>query len=96
MQYDSEEIFERDTGFSIKIRFFTEQQETSLDEVTIGKDGLYVENESKSAVFLPEVPTKQGWRHEKYLEELLKKGGFAAGEDYSVYKFQTEALTIFN
>ena len=96
MQYDPSVIMTPGSGFEIKVRLFTEMKRTKLDDVIIGKDGLFVESGEKSAVFLPEVPTKEGWDLDQYMGELLKKAQITPEEGYLLYKFQTEALTILN
>ena len=93
MQYDPDLIMAPGSGFEIKVRLFSDMQPTSLEEVVMGKDGIYVESDDRSAVFLPEVPTKEGWNHTTYLEELLKKGEIM-NNDYDLYKFQTESIMV--
>ncbi len=93
MQYDPGLVMTPESGFEIKIRLFSEMQPTSIEEVIIGKDGIYVESGDKSAVFLPEVPTKEQWNHATYLEELLKKGEIM-DNNYNLYKFQTESIMV--
>jgi AMMECR1 domain-containing protein len=96
MQYDPEDVFDPDSGFAIKIRLLSELELVELNDVIIGKDGMVVEAGEKSAIFLPEVPTKQGWSHDQYLSELLEKGEILDGEDYSLYKFQTKSIMVFS
>ena len=93
MQYDPELIMTSGSGFEVKIRLFSDMQSTSLEEVIIGKDGLFVKSGEKSAVFLPEVPTKEQWNHSVYLGELLKKGEIA-DDNFDLYKFQTESIMV--
>ena len=95
MQYDPELVKTPGSGFEIKVRLFSDMVPTWLQDVKIGKDGIYVEAaEEKSAVFLPEVPTKQGWGHEEYLEELLDKADITDDESFQLYKFTTESIMI--
>ena len=91
MQHDPREVMTPGSGFEVKIRLFTDMQPTALEEVVIGKDGIYVESGENSAVFLPEVPTKEGWDLSIYLDELLKKAGIA-DRNFDLYKFQTESI----
>ena len=93
MQYDPELIMTPRSGFEVKIRLFSDMQPTLLEEVIIGKDGLYVESGERSAVFLPEVPTKEQWDHSTYLGELLKKGEIV-DNNFDLYKFQTESIMV--
>ena len=93
MQYDPNLIMTPKSGFEVKIRLFSDMQPTSLEEVTIGKDGLFIESGEKSAVFLPEVPTKEQWDHSTYLRELLKKGEIV-DNNFDLFKFQTESIMV--
>jgi len=93
MKYDPNSIMTPGSGFEVKIRLFSDMQPTSLEEVIIGKDGIYVESGEKSAVFLPEVPTKEQWNHSIYLEELLNKGQIM-DDNYDLFKFQTESIMV--
>ena len=61
MEHDPQLVKTPGSGFEIKIRLFSDMVPTQLQDVKIGVDGLYVEDGNKSAVFLPEVPTKQQW-----------------------------------
>ncbi len=91
MQYDPKLIMTPGNGFEVKIRLFTDMQPTTMEEVVIGKDGIYVESGQKSAVFLPEVPTKEKWDHDIYIQELLKKGEIT-DNNFNLFKFQTESI----
>ena len=95
MEYNSKLVRTPGSGFEIKIRLFSPMTPTQLEDVKIGVDGLYVEEREKSAVFLPEVPTKQRWDHETYLKELMKKAEITSGEP-NLQKFQTESVMIFS
>ena len=66
---------------------------TNLENIIIGRDGMYVESGDKSAVFLPEVPTKEQWDHDTYLKELLTKAEITNNQ-FDLYKFQTESIMI--
>jgi hypothetical protein len=50
----------------------------SVDKIVLGKHGICVqESREKSATFLPEVATEQGWNLQTFLSECCKKGGMA-------------------
>ena len=93
MQYSPEEVMTPGNGFEIKIRLFSDFKLTTMENVIIGKDGIYAEGNGKSAVFLPEVPTKEQWNHDTYLNELLSKAGITDNH-FDLYKFQTESIMI--
>jgi AmmeMemoRadiSam system protein B/AmmeMemoRadiSam system protein A len=51
----------------------------SGEDVVLGRDGVTLEKDGKSAVFLPEVATEQGWGRRELLDNLCWKAGLAAG-----------------
>jgi AmmeMemoRadiSam system protein A len=44
-------------------------------EIVLGRDGVVLQRDGRSAVFLPQVATEQGWRREELLEHLCVKAG---------------------
>ncbi|MGE5816258.1 MAG: AmmeMemoRadiSam system protein B [Acidobacteriota bacterium] len=61
-----------------------------------GRDGVLLRKNGRSAVFLPEVATEQGWNREEMLDNLCVKAGLSAGcwrtgADLSV--FQADAFS---
>lgn len=46
-----------------------------LEDIVVGEHGIYLSYLSHSAVFLPQVPVEQGWKRERYLDELCIKAG---------------------
>lgn len=42
----------------------------SPDEVIVGKHGVLVRRGGHGGLFLPQVPTEQGWGHDEYLDNL--------------------------
>lgn len=44
-------------------------------EIVIGRDGLILQWQGRSGVFLPQVPVEQGWNLEEYLLHLCRKAG---------------------
>lgn len=49
----------------------------SLDEIVIGRDGLYLENAGTrgGGLLLPQVPVEQGWNLQQFLAGLCRKAG---------------------
>jgi AmmeMemoRadiSam system protein A len=45
----------------------------NINEIIVGKHGLYLTNENTSSVFLPQVPVEQQWDLNAYLENLSLK-----------------------
>ena len=46
-------------------------------EIRIGRDGLLLIQGHNEGIFLPQVPTEQGWDRTTYLEELGRKAGLS-------------------
>jgi len=47
----------------------------TVEEIVVGKHGVTIQKGSRSAVFLPQVATEQGWGREELLEQLCHKAG---------------------
>lgn len=60
----------------IELSLLTPMREIeSLDDFTLGEDGLLLSLNGRRAVFLPEVAKETGWDRRTFLEELSKKAG---------------------
>ncbi len=65
------------------------------EDIKIGKHGVYVKKDFKSAVFLPEVAKEAGWNLEELMNNLLKKGRIQGGwrkGDINIYTFTTNSF----
>lgn len=64
-----------------------------LSEIVIGRDGLILESNYGSGLFLPQVPVEQRWTINEYLTNLCYKAGAPADTwklpDSKLYKFHT-------
>jgi len=49
----------------------------NTSEIRIGRDGLLLIQGRNEGIFLPQVPTEQGWDRTTYLEELGEKAGLS-------------------
>ena len=47
----------------------------NIDEIVIGRDGLYIQHPYGSGIFLPQVPVEWNWDLPTYLKELCRKAG---------------------
>ncbi len=47
------------------------------DDISIGRDGVMMEKDGRSAVFLPSVAVEQGWNRDEMLSHLSAKAGLA-------------------
>jgi len=66
----------------------------SIDELTVGRDGVQLERGFHRAVFLPQVAEEQGWRVQQLLEQLSLKAGLdkQAWRDATLSSFQAEVF----
>ena len=48
-------------------------------EIVLGRDGVVLRKDGKSAVYLPQVATEQGWTRDEMLDHLCRKAGLAKG-----------------
>jgi len=61
------------------------------DDIVIGRDGVKITKDSRSAVFLPQVAPEQGWNRDQMLDHLCRKAGLSPGswkEGAQLYTFQ--------
>jgi hypothetical protein len=47
--------------------------------IVVGRDGVLLQKDRHSAVFLPQVATEERWTRDELLDNLCAKGGMAAG-----------------
>lgn len=47
----------------------------ATDKIVIGRDGLILQWQGRSGVFLPQVPVEQDWNVQEYLLNLCRKAG---------------------
>ncbi|MFA6291215.1 MAG: AmmeMemoRadiSam system protein B [Victivallales bacterium] len=81
---------------SIEISALTPPKEvSSYRDIKIGTDGMVLKKGSRSAVFLPQVATEQGWDLEQTLGALSRKAGLPGNawkEGASYLTFQAEVF----
>ncbi len=64
----------------VEVSVLTPLKEVSgAGEVRVGRDGVLLRKDRRSAVFLPQVATEQGWNREQMLDNLCEKAGLSAG-----------------
>ena len=64
--------------------------------VVIGRDGVLLRKAGRSAVFLPQVATEQGWDRDTMLTHLCRKAGLppdAWQQDCELFVFQAEVFS---
>jgi AmmeMemoRadiSam system protein B/AmmeMemoRadiSam system protein A len=55
------------------------KQVSGAKDIVVGRDGVLISKDGRSAVFLPQVATEQGWSREEMLDNLCLKAGLKAG-----------------
>ncbi len=64
----------------IEISVLTPLKEvSSAAEIVVGRDGVVLVKQGRSAVFLPQVATEQRWNREEMLDNLCAKAGLPPG-----------------
>ncbi len=66
----------------------------SVDEIEIGKHGIYIEKDGRSGILLPQVATEFGWNREQFLRAVSEKAGLPpdAWKDATLYRFTAEII----
>jgi len=66
----------------------------SVDEIEIGKHGLYIIKDGRSGILLPQVATEFGWNREQFLRAVSEKAGLPpdAWKDATLYRFTAEII----
>jgi hypothetical protein len=65
----------------------------SIDEIELGKNGVYLRKDGRSGTFLPQVATSTGWTKEEFLGHLAKdKAGIGWDGWKSADLFTYEAI----
>ena len=59
----------------IEISVLTPTVPAKPEEIVVGRDGVLLSVGPYRGVFLPQVPTEQGWDHDAYLNNLCHKAG---------------------
>jgi uncharacterized protein (TIGR00296 family) len=65
------------------------------EAIRVGTDGVVLQKQGRSAVFLPQVATEQGWNREQMLTQLALKAGLppnAWREGATFLVFQAEVF----
>lgn len=68
-----------------------------LDEIKIGRDGLYIQHPHGSGLLLPQVATEWGWDRQTFLNQLCQKAGLPKSalqdEDSKIYRYTAEIFS---
>jgi len=68
----------------------------AAEGIVVGRDGVIVKKNGRSAVFLPQVATEQGWDRDKMLDQLCLKAGLPAGSWREGAQFLTFQAEVFS
>ncbi len=68
----------------------------SAQDIVVGRDGVIVKKDGRSAVFLPQVATEQGWGRDEMLDQLCLKAGLPAGSWRKGAQFLTFQAEVFS
>jgi len=83
-------------GLSVEISALTPVKPVAgANDVVVGRDGVLLAKGGRTAVFLPQVATEQGWGRDEMLGQLCRKAGLPAGcwkEGASLSVFQAEVF----
>ena len=85
------------SGISIEISVLSPMKKiSSIDEIVLGKHGIYIKKGSRSGTFLPQVATGTGWSKEDFLGHCSrdKAGlGWNGWKDADIYIYEA---TVFS
>ena len=87
-----EELPEIEIDISILTPF---QPIKGVENIIIGRDGVVLRKNDRSAVFLPQVAVEQGWDRNQLLDRLCQKAGLSAGswkDGAQLYTFQANVF----
>ncbi len=68
----------------------------STDAIVIGRDGVVIRKDGRSAVFLPQVATEQNWSRTELLDNLCLKAGLPRDAWKSKAEFLTFQAVVFS
>jgi AmmeMemoRadiSam system protein A len=83
-------------GLTIEISMLTPQCHVpAADSIRVGTDGVVIRKGGRSAVFLPQVATEQGWTRDEMLGHLCRKAGLPEDAWRSGAEFYTFQAVVF-
>jgi AmmeMemoRadiSam system protein A len=66
------------------------------EEIVVGRDGVVIAKEGRSAVFLPQVAPENNWGRNELLENLCRKAGLSSDAWKSGAKFYVFQADVFD
>lgn len=80
---------------TIEINILSPFKASNLDDFLLGRDGIMMIKDGKSALFLPSVPACRGWSLTQTLKELSKKAKLPEDAWKEGARFETFTSTCF-
>jgi AmmeMemoRadiSam system protein A len=78
-------------AIKIEVTVFTSRMKRvkAIEEIQIGRDGLYIRKGYRSGIFLPQVPIEFGWDRMQYLRQICGKAGLPpdAWKDAQLFRY---------
>lgn len=65
-------------------------------DIVVGRDGVMIRKSGRSAIFLPQVASEQGWNREEMLTHLCQKAGLSETAWKEDANFDTFQAQVFN
>jgi AmmeMemoRadiSam system protein A len=85
------------SDIEIEISVLTPMKKVSrVGDIVVGRDGVLINKDGYSAVFLPQVATEQKWNREEMLDNLCLKAGLTAGCWKEKTQFSTFQAVVFS
>ena len=68
----------------------------SIDEIEIGKHGIYVQRGSQTGTYLPHVATQMGWNVEEFVNSCAKEKAGISFKNYEELELFTYEAIVFH
>jgi len=84
------------SDITIEISVLTPRKKiNSIEEVVVGRDGIYVQKGSKNGTYLPHVATQMNWKKEEFVKSCAEeKAGISPKEFQEMELFTYEAIVF--
>jgi AmmeMemoRadiSam system protein A len=84
------------TAIEIEISVLTPAKDArGFEDIQTGRDGVILQKEGRSAVFLPHVAVENGWGRPMMLDNLCRKAGLSSGCWKQGASFKTFQAEVF-
>lgn len=81
----------------IEISLLTEPRPIrDIQQIRLGRDGVILQKDGRSATFLPQVATEFGWGLDEFLDQLCRKAGLQAGCSRRGARLQVYQAEVFS